>query len=188
MENETTPSASESKSFRKFLNESNNLISIFGVCNALFIYSSTLGEKGPGEFLIPSFFMLSAFVWLELIMFAFKSNDGSRKYEIFIFLLAMVELGLIEYFIQKFTGLIILAFFFLLLLGIMFLVIWPLPRLFKRLLKKAGPKWRENWAYLMVLFAMGVAVLILKFSSPLIKPVINWISKDSAQVKSVLKK
>jgi len=42
--------------FKEFLDKTTNLVTLFGVFNALFIYSISLDNEGSAEFLVPSFF------------------------------------------------------------------------------------------------------------------------------------
>ncbi|WP_414524170.1 hypothetical protein, partial [Umezakia ovalisporum] len=72
MENE---SKEKEVSFKDFLDKTTNLVTLFGVFNALFIFSTTLDTEGPAEFLLSTFLLLSIFVWLELILFTLASSD-----------------------------------------------------------------------------------------------------------------
>jgi hypothetical protein len=66
--------------FKDFLDQSTNLITIFGVLNALSLYSMSLKNESAqvASFLLPAFFLLGLFVWFELILFAVRSNWKNR--------------------------------------------------------------------------------------------------------------
>lgn len=158
--------------FKLFLDKSTNLVTLFGVFNALFIYSSTIDSKGAAEFLLPSFFVLSILVWLELILLTVSSNDGSIKYQLFYFLLCSVEIGLVWYFIHKFSSLIFLLTF----LGFLFLFVFLFTRVlswtFLRWLIKLSEKKRDNILYIIILVSTILSGLCIKLILPALKPII----------------
>lgn len=157
-------------SFKIFLDKSTNLITVFGVFNALFIYSSTIADNEIKSFLLPSFFLLSMFVWLELIIFALRSSDGSGKYHLFYFLLCLVEIGLVYYFFLLFKELLI----FLGVMSIGGLLFYFAARLFVWMLApylaRLKEKVREKVIFFVILFSIiitGVALkIILHYSLP----------------------
>jgi hypothetical protein len=118
--------------FKDFLDKSTNLITVFGVLNALFIYSVTIDDTVFKSFLLPSFFILSLLCWLEIILFTIRSDNGSIKYDIFYFLSCSIQLGLIWYFIIKFAPLIVLVG----LLGVWMGTAFGLGQLFVRMFSK----------------------------------------------------
>lgn len=168
--------------FKIFLDKSTNLITIFGVFNALFIYSSSITDTEIKSFLLPSFFLLSMFVWLELIIFALRSSDGGNKYHLFYFLLCFVEIGLVYYFFILFKDLLIvigaIGIFFGVIYGLAMLFIWMLAKYLVRLKEKN----REKGIFLVILTSMiitGVALkIILHYSLPK--------SQKSVQPKSIV--
>jgi hypothetical protein len=170
--------------FKEFLDKTTNLVTLFGVFNALFIYSTTLDSEGAAEFLLPSFFVLSIFVWLELILFTLSSNDGAKKYELFFFLLCSVEMGLIWYFVVKFAGLLILLAFF----GIFFLLVFAwtqlLTRIFIKPLERTKENKRKNLIFLMIIVAILLSGIILKLTAPLLRPLIEKMVPEKVQTKN----
>jgi hypothetical protein len=148
--------------FKIFLDKSTNLITIFGVFNALFIYSSSIANTEIKSFLLPSFFLLSMFVWLELIIFALRSSDGGNKYHLFYFLLCLVEIGLVYYFFILFKDLLIvlgaMGIFWGVIYGIVMLFIWMLAKYLARLKEKN----REKGIFIVILTSMIITVTIFK--------------------------
>lgn len=170
--------------FKDFLDKTTNLVTLFGVFNALFIYSTTLESKGAAEFLLPSFFILSIFVWLELILFTLASDDGTRKYELFFFLLCSVEIGLVWYFVVKFGGLLILLAFFGIFFLIVFLLTNVLTKIFLRPLSKTKDKKRKNLIFVLILVSILLSGLILKLSDPLLGPILKKIIPEKVQTQT----
>jgi hypothetical protein len=174
--------------FRDFLDKSTNLTTIFGIFNALLMFSASLDNVDAAGFLTPSFLALSIFVWYELILFALHSNDGSRKYEIYYVLLCSIEIGLLWYFICAFAPL--LAFF--LLFGIFFLLTYIFTILLTKLLAKTIIKLKlvkvERVSFVIILTSVILSGLVIKISTPLTKPILSKIAhlaqKDSTQIKT----
>lgn len=167
--------------FKDFLDKTTNLVTLFGVFNALFIYSTTLESQDASQFLLPSFFVLSILVWLELILFTLTSNDGTKKYELFFFLLCSVEIGLVWYFVVKFAGLLIMLGVYGIFLLLVYLLTIALVKILIRPLAKAKEKRRKNSIFLLMLVAMLLSGLIMKISMPLLKTVIDKISPNEVQ-------
>ncbi len=170
--------------FRDFLDKTTNLVTLFGVFNALFIYSTTLDNEGAAGFLLPTFFILSIFIWLELILFTFTSNDGTWRYELFFILLCSVEIGLVWYFIVKFAGLLILLVYF----GIFFLLVSLLTKVLTKIflptLSKLKDKKEKNSIFFFILIAIVLSGLILKLSIPPLRPIIQMIVPEKVQTKN----
>jgi hypothetical protein len=173
--------------FKKFLDKSTNLITIFGIFNALFIYSTTLiGLKSDAaQFLLPTFFLLSALIWYELILFTMKSSDGSWKYFMFYFLSASIEVGLLWYFIDTFAGLL----FILLVLVIFFLMVFSLSMLFIRILRKPISRLKEtarnNVAALIGLISIIILAFLISIVLPVIKPFSEKVYKKLSEKEIV---
>ncbi len=156
--------------FKIFLDKSTNLITIFGIFNALFIYSSSIENTDIKSILLPSFFLLSMFVWLELIIFALHSSDRGNKYHLFYFLLCIVEIGLVYYFIILFKDLLIdigiTGGFLGIIFGVAMLFIWMLAKYLARLKEKN----REKSIFLVILISMIITTatfkIILHYSIP----------------------
>jgi len=152
--------------FREFLDKSTNLITIFGVFNALFIYSITIPHKTAASFLLPTFLLLSVLVWLELILYAMNANNGSIKYQLFYFACCTIELGLIIYFSVAFSPLLwmILVFGILMcstyLLGLLFI------KLFGRLLLRKFKIRVQVVSFIVYLIALLISGLLLRLTIP----------------------
>ena len=152
--------------FKEFLDKSTNLITIFGIFNALFIYATTITLKTAASFLLPTLFFLSLFVWFELILFALDSSNGSKKYEIFYFCCCTIELGLVVYFSVAFSPLLVMLGIFVLFLVlaylIMHLLIWLYPKKILILFKKK----RKVLTLITVFISFIIAVIIIKLLAP----------------------
>lgn len=170
--------------FKDFLDKTTNLITVFGIFNALFIYATTIEDSGAAEFLLPTFFLLSILVWIELVLFTVKSNDGSAKYYLFYILISTIGVGLIWFFVKKFAGLIALLIF----IGIFFLFIFLFTKIitwtFIKFLAKRKEKNRDNYIYGIIMVSIILAGLTIKLSSPLIKPAINKIIPETSRAKT----
>lgn len=118
--------------FKEFLDKSTNLLTIFGIFNALTLFATSIKDLEISTFLGLIFLVLSLFVLWELIMFAIASSDNSKRYEIFIMLLALSELGLIYYIAISYSGFLIILGYFLLIFLYVFI--------FDNIFKKSGAK------------------------------------------------
>ncbi len=150
--------------FRVFLERSTNLMTIFGILNVLFIFSASIDDTNVKLFLLPSFFLLSVFVWLEIILFTIESSDNSFRYEVFYFLSAVVELGLLWYFAINFYFIlvavgIVAAFFGLAYLLTLFLI-WLLPSLILRFVKRKNISTKFA-SFIVVATAICLSTVIL---------------------------
>lgn len=149
--------------FRDFLDKTTNLITLFGVFNALFIYSSTIETNIATDFLLPSFFLLSMLVWLELILFTLSSSDGSFRYKLFYFLFCSVEIGLTYYFIIEFSDLLIqTGIIGILLLAVTFLAYILLRFCIKRL-ERSHKKQREIYIYIALICSVVLSGFLIKW-------------------------
>lgn len=175
MTDNNSPEQPRGISFKQFIDQSTNILTVFGILNALFIYASTIPLKQSTEFLLPSLFILSLVVWFELIVFAIESNNGSIKYEIFYFCACIIELGLIIYFVAAFPELLILvgimAVFFLYIYGIMRIILATYP---KRYLTSHA---RDRKAFIFIIIIISIILatfpmwLTIKISAPLLKDI-----------------
>lgn len=159
--------------FKDFLDKCTNLATLFGIFNALLIYSFTIQDSDTDQFLTPTFLILSIFVWYELILFTMKSSDGSGRYHLFYSLLCMVEIGLILLFIKKFSTLIVSLIFPIICFGIVYIFV----RLFywfffkcvpKKWLQKLGEKRLEKAVYIIIFLSLITTFFLLHTLSPYI--------------------
>jgi hypothetical protein len=97
---------STKKSFKDYLDSITNLLTVFGIFNALFIFSTTVEDNTAATFLLPTFFLLSIFIWYELIIYTLKFVDNSKKIEYFFFLMSFIGIGMVWYFIIKFKPIV----------------------------------------------------------------------------------
>ena len=164
--------------FKVFLDKSTNLVSLFGIFNALLIYSFSIQDSDTDQFLIPPFLVLSIFVWYELILFTLKSSDGSKKYHIFFCLICMIQIGLIILFVKKFASLLI----FLTIPVIGFGLIYAFAMFFywlffkclpKKWLQKLGEKKLKNAVYIIIFISIMITYLIFHTITP-------YIANDTA--------
>lgn len=174
--------------FKEFLDKSTNLITIFGVLNALFIYSFGIANKSAAEFLVPSFFILSLLVWLELILFAMDSSDESVKYHVFYILACCIEIGFIIFFIHEFAGILYLFACF----GLFFLLIYLISKLLihvlaKYLIKLSDRK-RKYGLFPILLLSIIPSAYCLKYTSPYIGKFIERIDITNIQKQDTLVK
>lgn len=99
-------------SFRDFLDKSTNLLTIFGVLNALIIYSDSIVKTQIKEFIIIPLFVLSFFVLYELFVFSAITSKEEMKFTIFSFCIASIEIGMVLLFLDSFKWVLFLATFF----------------------------------------------------------------------------
>lgn len=161
--------------FKDFLNQSTNLITIFGVFNALFIYSTSVADKEISSFLLIPFFILSLLVWFELISFAFNSNDGSKKYELFYFLSCSIQIGLIWFFISEFKLFLSMIGVYGLLMAYVFLIILFFVWVFKKILRRLSDKKFKYVWFILVISSILLAGLLMELSTPIIKSVLEKV-------------
>lgn len=155
----------QSSSFREFIEKSTNLMTVFAILNALFIYSTTIDDTNVKLFLVPSFFLLSLLIWFEIILFTLDNSDNSFRYQTFYFLSAIVELGLIWYFVVKFYFILIavgfVGAFFGLAYILILLLIWLLPKWILRLIKNEKIN-KKTVTSIVVLLAIVISMVITK--------------------------
>jgi len=165
--------------FREYLDKSANLITIFGVFNALSIYSTTIENKNVTGYLLPSFFLLSLVVWYELLSFAHESDDGSRKYSIYTYLLFIIEIHLTIFFIYKFTSLALLITTIVLLGVYIYLCGRFLSFILSKWLEKQSDKVDKIMSYVIIVLSLVFAFFILKLTSPYVQSFIkDYVAKD----------
>lgn len=163
MEKETKNKKKKAIPFKDFLEKSVSLITIFGIFNALFIYSNTIENQGASDFLLPTFYLLSLVVWFEIIISAVDSSNGNWRYELFYFLSCSIFIGLTWYFMSIFSPLLIT----LLIYGSFLLLIYLIARTFvfflPKLIKKTSPKVSQYVHFFSIFCAIIIAALIWKF-------------------------
>ncbi|NHJ87924.1 MAG: hypothetical protein FK734_20845 [Asgard group archaeon] len=106
------------KAIRKHLKKNTPLYTLFGIFNALMIYSTTIEHGSVKEFLVPGFFLLSVLVWIVIFVSALKDAHKSQFHKALYFLLAGILIGLIIFFVSEFKNLIlsIIVFYIVILL------------------------------------------------------------------------
>ena len=164
--------------FRQFLNESTNLITIFGIFNALLIYSASINYKHVTDFLIPSFLLLSLIVWFELILFAIESNNGSKKYELFYVLICAIELGLIIYFFIEFRELVSVFISIIILLSLTWIFIKFYSGVFKKRILKLKEKNIKIFSHLITFIAFLTSLIIMIFIMLFIRKILGPLFED----------
>ena len=169
--------------FKEFLDKSTNLITIFGVLNALFVYATTIDNKTAQSFLLPSFFVLSLLVWLEIIKFALKSNDNSYSYNIFYFLACSIELGLVIYFVSIFSPLLFLVGIFAIWFLLTYLFSISLVKVLAKWLSKRSKRFQNNFLLLIFTIGLIVSMFVLKIISPILKPWADKITMENSILK-----
>lgn len=163
-------------SFKKFLDKSTNLIAIFGIFNALFIYSGSVENLDASSFLLPTFFILSLLVWYELIRFTLKSSNYSWKYNVFLFLAFSIEIGLIWFFVSAFGTLV----YSLLVFGIFILVTYLLGILIIKVFRKPLSRLKKsislNLTYLIIIISFIASGFFLKMVAPALRQVAEIVN------------
>lgn len=81
---EDQPSPKRGIPFRTFINDSVNLLTVFGIFNALTVYSIGIDQQIAMALVTPVFMVLSIIVWWQLMLFTMESNEGSKVYDFFI--------------------------------------------------------------------------------------------------------
>ena len=165
--------------FKEFLDKCTNLISLFGIFNALLIYSFSIQDSDIDQFLIPPFLVLSLFVWYHLILFTLKSSDGSRNYHIFFGLICMVQIGLLILFVKKLASLLL----FLLTASIYFGFIWILVLFFGWIFTKCGSKkWHQSLTDKKINNVTFIIMFVSIISSGIMLHILaSYISEDSRE-------
>lgn len=168
--------------FREFLNKATNLITVFGIFNALFIFSTSFQRTNAYQLLGIAFFILSVYLWVEIILMAMECSDTTWRYEIFIMFSVGIAVGLVILFYELFKMQVIL----ITIAGLFFILVFPMIHFAIKLSSKRIAKMNETkrkWTFLiLIIVAMCTAILILKITSPVLKPVFQkWL--ESADVK-----
>lgn len=166
--------------FKEFLDKSTNLLTVFGVLNALVIYSSDVVNSDLGIVLSLCFFTLSLLVWFEIFWLAIDSNNGSPKYQIFEAIAMLIQVMLIWYFVTEFKAFVTIVCLFGLLLLMIYVIGQLLLRLVGRLIlkqrfiSKQALKQNAKWLVLLVmLISIGLSGLLFRLLIPFAKPVLD---------------
>lgn len=105
--------------FSKFLESQTNLLTIFGIFNALAIWSNGIKNEKIQIFLTLVFLFLSILVLYEIIISFFHFSDYSIKAQLFCLLLIGSEIGIILYMFDTYLKFMVYALIFLVFLGFM---------------------------------------------------------------------
>lgn len=165
--NEMLNKSSDSMSFREFLNKSTGLFTVFGIFNALLIYSDSLRFDDAKQFLVPTFYLLSILVWVEIIVYSLDSSNKSFQYKLFYVLACAVLIGLTWYFMATFGSILIglgiaiapLAIFYILA---RFSIILLTPYLKKKI--------KKNWIILFIEIFIAIipTMIVVKYGFQLL--------------------
>ncbi len=168
--------------FKKFLDKSTGLITIFGIFNALFIYSNSMENGGAKEFLVLAFYVLSLLVWIEIFLFTLRSSDKNWRYKVFYLSASMVLTGLTWYFISTFypvllgvgIGLILQVFVYIFLILLFFVPFILISKLIDKFINKLSPKLAQkisidNISIGKILTGIIIGAFIIGYSRPVLK-------------------
>lgn len=186
---EITPTTNTSETsrgipFREFLDKSTNLLTIFGIFNALSVYAATIDEQPTFVLVAPVFIVLSIIVWWQVIMLSIDSNNGSKIYEAFILLIGMAQIGLVGYFIITYALLLLLlgalAIFFLCILLLQKLTLRWVGSWMAKWAYKKGPEQKEKrikrilfWHFVVLLLPAALMTLLtFRLITPIVKKIV----------------
>jgi len=158
--------------FTKFLNESVNLLTAFGILNGLILFSFEISGFLSTILAIP-LFVISILIWFEVLKMCRRSDDQSISYMIFWYSAIAIQFGLIVYFITLFRTFST----FMLLLGCMYGSMAGTIEILFRIIQKRTGKPRDQLYGHFPLIIM-IAVLVMAFVGkyivgPLISPVLR---------------
>ena len=142
------------KAVRKHLIKNTPLYTLFGIFNALLIYSTTIDQESVKEFLVPGFFLLSVLVWIVIFVSALKDSYKSKFNQVIYYLLAIVLLGLVIFFIKQFPELILSS----LVIAIMLLPLYLIGRLMRYVIRPLS-KWIKSKNIMSILILLPTIVL-----------------------------
>jgi hypothetical protein len=162
--------------FREFLGKVTNLITIFGVLNAILLFIPNINDKAVGEILSLCFWILSLMVWWEIIVMGMESNNESLKYSTFFFLSAVIEMALAWYFIK-----INLEFVAIAVANLVFMLAWGglgvlCVRIFQKQIIKAGKKRARDLIFLAFVAAGIYLYLLMELLEAITAPQIEKMS------------
>jgi hypothetical protein len=172
--------------FPEFINKATNLITVFGIFNALFIFSTSFEKTQAYQFLGIAFFVLSVYVWIEIISMAMKFSDTTWRYELFIMFAVSITIGLVVLFYELFK----LQILVVAAAGLYFIILFIIGTLvmkvsMKKLAKMKGNK-RQIITLLLIIASITITFIILKILSPSLKPLFEkWM--EIASVKIITK-
>jgi hypothetical protein len=151
------------KTFKQCLDESTNLLTCFGVFNALTIYTGGIGDDIT-NYIAMIFLLLSVLVLHEIHDFSTRSNNGSHKFKFYTDALALAEMLIIVYIVLKFPELRV----YVVLFGLLALYYFSFYKLCLWILKRNGKfkineKVVRNWKY--ICFLCAIILLVLTFTN-----------------------
>jgi hypothetical protein len=130
-----------------------------------------------------AFFVLSVYVWIEIISMAMKSSDTTWRYELFIMFAASITIGLVILFYELFKPQIVIVA----AAGLYFIILFIIGTLvmkvsMKRLAKMKGNR-RQVITLLLIIASIAITFIILKTLSPSLKPLFEkWMESASVKV------
>jgi hypothetical protein len=172
MENETKKRGIP---FREFLEKSVNLLTVFGILNALFIFSLTFKNSGAYQFLGVAFFIMSILVWIEIILSIFEATDDTWRYTLLYFLFCSVGVGLVWLFIELFRVYVAAGLFFALIFLIIAAINVPAIWIGRKLTAKMKEKRRRNILTIVLLISILLTGVFFSLTGKYVRPVITPI-------------
>lgn len=172
------PKLIEKISFKQLLDESTNLLSIFGILNAIILFATQKQEPsgevldlfGEGmQFISISMYLFSILVLIELIQHIFSSNIDSWKVQMYYFLLCTTTLGMGGLFLYHYWPLIAgvgMMFLFMLFVAVIFLCLrWILSKFsfINRRLDNLAPKNITGVMMIVAIIIGGLVVKLIKY-------------------------
>lgn len=171
----------QNTTFKKHLEDNVNLLTIFGIFNALILFTGQGKEIDPHkldlfnngmQFISISMYVLSILVLIELINNTIDTDNKSWKFKTFEICLLSTTAGIGFIFLDKYFDLLIgFGFVFATLIiagiiaGILGLIKYVLP---KRLLKVLE-KQKQTVAFIQILSGIIITYLLIKSLPPLFK-------------------
>jgi hypothetical protein len=178
--------------FMDFLNQCTNLLTIFAIFNALIAYALTLkpGASGASYNLALAFYGMSLLVWIQIIIFAFRSNDKTFYYLVFFVFAFTVQIELTLLYIKQhalFFGLLVIAGVYL---GVVFGNGYLLNWLFRKWTSRLSVRKQRNVMAIFVLFSAIVVAVVVHFTAPYIRPysgpfIMRLMPSDSTNASTI---
>lgn len=175
--------------FRQFLEKSVNLFAILGVCGAFMVVPIDLKNR-IANYTVPLFFYVTFIMTcFEILVFCGETNDGSFKFDIFVFIFILFSIGMIAAFVSKFadaTAVLLTVLYFTSAIGFPY---WCYKKFVFPWLKKKhnGKKLKIfHFSFFVLIAILGVSISNLGLNKfiAISKRATHYIQCDTAQFKS----
>ena len=165
--------------FKEFLNQNTNLLTVFGILNTLAIFAASIQQENEGLSHIITFilWLMSLQVWWEVtsssIDYYEQKNKESWKFRIFTGNAFLLEFFFFIYFVGRYLPFLLIILFASIYFGLVYISSLLIAKLSKTYLSRVPHKHIKLATFMVMLLSTVLAVIILKFIGKYTSPYIS---------------